>query len=282
MTRANWTVPAVLAAMILICWEAPCLACDYPWLPSCDPDHALRRRITPPPGYERVDVPAGSFQDWLRHLPLKPGHPPVRLHDGRLKPNQGAHLAVVDIDTGARDLQQCADAVIRLRAEFLFARRQLDRIHFNFTSGERASFSRWMEGYRPGIRGNRVIWSQIAGSDRSHGALQSYLEVVFTYAGTASLARELRPVSDPQDLQVGDVFIQGGFPGHAVLVVDLVENRHAVKRAFALLQSYMPAQDMHVLRNPKAPESPWYDLEFGDTLETPEWTFHKSHLRRFP
>lgn len=282
MNRVNRTVPAVLAAVILIFWKPPCFACDYPWLQGCDPGQALARRVAPPNGFERVPMPPGSFEDWLRHLPLKPGHPPVHLHDGRLKPNQDAHLAVVDIDVGPRDLQQCADAVMRLRAEFLFARQQLDRIRFNFTSGETARFSRWGEGYRPDIRGNRVTWSKAAGSDRSHGALMAYLGVVFAYAGTASLARELQPVQDLRNLQAGDVLIQGGFPGHAVIVVDLVESRALGKRAFALVQSYMPAQEIHILRNPKAPESPWYDLEFGDTLQTPEWTFHKSHVRRFP
>lgn len=42
--------------------------------------------------------------------------------------------------------------------------------------------------------------------------------------GTASLNKELIPVANPKAMDVGDVFIQGGFPGHAVLIVDLAEN----------------------------------------------------------
>ena len=68
------------------------------------------------------------------------------LHDGSRKANQEAHLAVVDIDVGPRDLQQCADAIIRLRAEYLYAQQAPDRIRFSFTSGDSAPFSRWAEG----------------------------------------------------------------------------------------------------------------------------------------
>lgn len=44
----------------------------------------------------------------------------------------------------------------------------------------------------------------------------------------------------------------------------------------------MPAQDVHVLRNPSdgAP-SPWYAADGGETLPTPEWTFRRGDLRRF-
>ena len=28
-----------------------------------------------------------------------------------------------------------------------------------------------------------------------------------------------------QNMKIGDVFIQGGFPGHAVIVVDMVEDK---------------------------------------------------------
>ena len=44
----------------------------------------------------------------------------------------------------------------------------------------------------------------------------------------------------------------------------------------------MPAQDMHVLRNPAAGnDNPWYGLDFGETLRTPEWTFKSTDLQRF-
>lgn len=48
-----------------------------------------------------------------------------------------------------------------------------------------------------------------------------------------------------------------------------------------LAQSYMPAQDIHILKNPSRGEIPWYDVDFGSKLVTPEWVFDRGALRRF-
>ncbi|MBK7945997.1 MAG: hypothetical protein IPJ85_12150 [Flavobacteriales bacterium] len=50
---------------------------------------------------------------------------------------------------------------------------------------------------------------------------------------------------------------------------------------FLLAQSYMPAQDMHIVRNPDSREGAWYVLE-GDALRTPEWTFTWGDRKRWP
>jgi hypothetical protein len=260
----------------------PAAANPYPWLASADAAQALERRIAAPAGCERVPAAPGSFAVWLRGLPLKPGRPPVRLFDGREKANQEAHEAVVDLDTGDRDLQQCADAVIRLRAEYLFWRGDAPAIHFTFTSGDRADYARWRDGWRPAVSGNRVTWTKAAEPDASYRAFRAYLEKVFQYAGTRSLARELGAVADPEAVRAGDVFVQGGSPGHAVIVLDAAEQRGTGRRFFLLAQGYMPAQDMHVLRNPSGGATgPWYPAAFGEELRTPEWTFRRGDLRRF-
>src|SRR5262249_40092813 len=117
-----------------------------------------------------------------------------------------------------------------------------------------------------------------AARDASHASLRAFLDIVFLYAGSKSLSDELAPVS-VRDVRPGDVFIQGGFPGHAVLVADVVEG--AGTRAFLLVQSYMPAQEIHVLPTP-APGLPWFEAQPGAPLATPEWTFPPDALRRFP
>ena len=125
-------------------------------------------------------------------------------------------------------------------------------------------------------------WLEDTGSiGVDYGNFRAYLDNVFTYAGTASLEREMRPVSLAQ-IQPGDVWIQGGYPGHAVLVLDVAQKPGSDEKLFLLAQSYMPAQDFHVLVNPQdATLSPWYAAEFDDELHTPEWSFSKSDLRRF-
>jgi len=254
----------------------------YPWLARYDQAQALDLRIPAPEGFERIDLPGGSFGAWLRHLPLKPGAPDVLLYDGRKKANQSAQQAVVDLDVGGLDLQQCADAVIRLRAEYLFSREDLAGIHFKFTSGDEARYLRWREGGRPRVRNNVVIWSNSGAPDRSYQGFRKYLETVFRYAGSSSLSRELVAVDDVKAMRVGDIFIKGGFPGHAVVVVDMARSRTTGRTLFLIAQSYMPAQDIHILKNPTdARLSPWYDLDFGPVLTTPEWVFSKNDLKRF-
>lgn len=255
------------------------LAAPYRWLGS-GARESVEARIAPPPGFRRVPAPPGSFAEWLRGLPAKPGRPPVLLFDGRPKGNQTAHHLVLDIDVGARNLQQCADAVIRVRAEYLRAAGADDRICFQFTSGAPARWSAWRKGMRPRIRGNVVSWEKRAQPDSSYASFRRYLDLVFDYAGSYSLAREMERVPDPRRVQAGDVFIQGGFPGHAVLVIDLAEDA-AGRRAVLLAQSYMPAQEIHVLRNPGAPQTPWYVIERDGPLATPEWVFLPGSLRRF-
>ena len=53
------------------------------------------------------------------------------------------------------------------------------------------------------------------------------------------------------------------------------------EKVFLLAQSYMPAQDIHILKSFDNYISPWYKLDFGDTLNTPEWTFTRGDLYRF-
>lgn len=106
---------------------------------------------------------------------------------------------------------------------------------------------------------------------------------VFMYAGTASLSKELLTVPYTS-LQPGDVFIKGGSPGHAVIVLDVAVDPATKKKVFLLAQSYMPAQQIHILVNPISKKlSPWYELEEVDSgkLYTPEWTFEKKELKRF-
>lgn len=253
----------------------------YGWIKMYNPVQSLQNRIPAPQGYVRKAMPEGSFGDWLRGLPLKPGKPDVMLYNGQPKGNQDAQFAVLNIDVGNRDLQQCADAVMRLRAEYLFSQGKHAAIHFNFTSGANCEWTKWKQGYRPAIAGSKINWVKKAEPSASHESFRMYMDAVYMYAGTASLEKELNKIGTLKQLQIGDVFIQGGFPGHAVLVVDVVENPDNGHRKYMLAQSYMPAQDVHILVNPLDPKSPWYDAEHVGPVETPEWTFLQPDLRRF-
>jgi hypothetical protein len=255
---------------------------SYLWIAGYDTTRTISRHIPVPDGYARVKPIKGSFAYWLQNLPLKEDGAKVHFYNGKEKPNQSGNYAVLDIDTGDRDLQQCADAVIRLRAEYLYGLHEFAQIHFKFTSGHNAKYEDWIQGFRPVVDQVRVNWEKLAGPDSSYEGFREYLDSVFMYAGSYSLANELKPVEDIGKMRIGDVFIQAGFPGHALIVVDMATDKSSGKSIFMLAQGYTPAQDIHVLTNPDDRKlSPWYSLDFGDTLHTPDWTFKKTDLKRF-
>jgi len=51
------------------------------WLAQARPARSPTA-FAPPDGFLRPPVEAGSFAEWLRHLPLAPDGTPVRLYDG--------------------------------------------------------------------------------------------------------------------------------------------------------------------------------------------------------
>lgn len=244
--------------------------------------HIMETRFPAPDGFIRTTTDSTSFAAWLRRLPLRPDGYPVHLYDGRLKSRSDVHCAVLNLDVGRRDLQQCADAVIRLRAEYLYSQKRYADIHFRFTNGFVAEYDRWRRGARIRVEGNRVFWTGGGKVSDGYPEFRRYLDIVFAYSGSASLERELYAV-EPTALQPGDVWIKGGYPGHAVIVLDVAVHPQSKERRFLLAQSYMPAQEIHVLKNPARDDgTAWYSVaESGETLETPEWTFKKNHLRRF-
>lgn len=241
----------------------------------------IQDRFSPPIGYERIEYDVNSFQKYLSTFPLKPFDAKVYLYNGQLKTNDKVYASVLDLDVGTKDLQQCADAVMRLRAEYLYHQKKYDQIHFNFTNGFRVDYTKWAKGNRLNISGNTVNWYKSKSEDYSYPTFKSYMEMIFSYAGTASLNLELESVKI-EDVQVGDVFIKGGSPGHAVIVVDVAKNKETGKKVFMIAQSYMPAQNIHILVNENDnKKSPWYNPDQFDKIYSPEWTFEKSELKRF-
>ncbi len=214
--------------------------------------------IPVPQGYARPPASPGSYTAWLRSLPLKKNKT-VFLYNGMPKTNQLAQFAVVDMPVGNKDLQQCADAVIRLYAEYQYSRQQFGAIDFTDNAHTHYRLS--------------------AGAGRA--AFEQYLEKVFSYCGTASLEKQLAAVHDFAQLQAGDVLIKGGSPGHAMQVVDMAADKTGHK-IYLLAQSYMPAQDIHIVIAPGQPLlNPWYPADTNARIETPEWVFRSENLRRW-
>lgn len=211
-----------------------------------------------PPGFTRIPATTNSFAAWLRNIKIKKD-PKVYLYDGRPKRNQDAQYAVLDIPVGTKDLQQCADAVMRMRAEYLYQHKRYSEIWFADNNGKK--------------------YNCPAGADRKY--FERYLESVFAYCGTASLEKQLKRVPVFGNIEPGDVLIKGGFPGHAVIVMDVAVDS-AGEKVYLMAQSYMPAQSIHILVNPGNDLNPWYSMpDHNSFIYSPEWTFTTKNLRRW-
>jgi len=255
-----------MSRLVLFSFLTLLVACDWSYNPDVLPQEIQSQTdslgiiadVMLPAGYKRVAESKDSFGGWLRNLSLKKDRR-VFLYDGSLKRNQHAQFAVLDISVGTKDLQQCADAVMRLRAEYLFSQKRYSEIEFRDNANK---------AYK---------WTK--GSDRD--AFGKYLETVFGMCGSASLEKQLTPVAGMKNITAGDVLIKGGFPGHVMIVVDVAVNEKGNK-VFMLAQSYMPAQDIHIVVNPEnSALSPWYEVSDASEIITPEWTFSNQQLRRW-
>lgn len=241
----------------------------------------INTRFRLPEGFQRIASSQNSFAAYLQNLPLKPDGSMVKYYNGAIKEKKDVYIGVVDMDVGKRDLQQCADAIMRLRGEYLWGQKAYEDIHFDFTNGFQVDYSQWMKGYRMRIKGNQTTWYKSKAPSNTYKDFRAYMNLIFAYAGTLSLDKELPSVTF-EKMQIGDIFIQGGSPGHAIIVVDMAQHPETGEQLFLLAQSYMPAQDIQILQNPMNKSlSPWYSTQFTGSLITPEWIFEKTDLKRF-
>ncbi len=218
-------------------------------------------RFDAPLGYSRVPVLPNTFPHYLRTLDLKPEGAMVHFYDGKTKPNNNVYVSVVDLPISNHNLQMSADSVIRLISEYLYQNGQYDKIAFHANK-------------------ERLGFKEFAKEDFSRRKFDQYLDFIMEKVSTPSFCTDLKHVS-LKDIKVGDIFVQNTQPnGHAVIVVDLVENARGEK-LFLLAQGFQPAQEIQILANPSQDDiSPWYALKEGELL-TPEWRFMTSDLMRF-
>lgn len=241
------------------------------------------KRIPPPEGYQWVNEPVGSFEEFLQNLPLKEVGSPILDYTGKKISNQSAHVGIIDYDVGKKDLQQCADAVIRLHAEHIFHNGDKEKIQYHFTNGTLFSWSDYSKGIRPKlINANTIEMQLTAAPDYSYTGFRKYLDIVFMYAGTISLNQETKPVTQNSEIKAGDILITPGSPGHAVIIVGHAKNAEG-KSLYLLAQGYTPAQSIHILSNPKSKKfNPWYELDVSKpTTHTARYLFKKTNIRRF-
>ena len=239
-------------------------------------------RFTPPKGYFWEKNPPGSFSEYLINFPLHPKNFPVRDFNEVPITRQYNHVAILKIDVGDKDLQQCADAWIRLYSEYLWAQRRFDEIGFEFTSGQFFSWNDYKKGVRTQEIKNKVRFIKTGKTDDSYENFRKYLNIIFRYAGTISLNRESISVTQNSQIKPGDFLMKPGSPGHSVIIVGVAKN-YSGKKLYLLAESYMPAQDIHILVNrEKAQLSPWYELDVNaPKTVTAKYIFKPTSIKRY-
>lgn len=237
-------------------------------------------RANVPKGYKRVGYAKGSFQEYLRNYKLKAFGSKIINYDDSHYFWQGGHIGILEIPVPENGLQHCADALIRIRSEYLWDNNRKDDIGFNFTSGDYCSWQNYAEGYRPKINGNKVTFHKTARANHSKDNFYDYLNLIYTYSGTLSLFNELKSIGD-SELKIGDMLIKGGSPGHIVMICDEVINDKGEK-LFLLFQGNTPAQSVHLVKNLEDSNiSPWYELKENKVIPVSNYTFSTSKFVRF-
>lgn len=256
----------------------------YPW-PRRNPVYeSTCMRFPTPSGARRIHADDGSYAHWLRHLPLLPSGTPVRRYDGvELTWATSITAAVVDLDVGKEDLQQCMDTLIRLRAEYHWSQGRFNAIRFPYAGGIFFSFDEWCRGLRPrkNATGKQELAPTASPSD-GRKSFQKYLRFLFAMTGTVHYPTAPR-VSFNQ-LQPGDFFLEPSPSpqqlGHALVILDIA--RDPSGRTWALIgQGFTPAQDFHILR--ASASSVWFELIPEKPMEFPSWAtpFTWNQVHRF-
>ena len=231
---------------------------------------SLEARFPTPPGYTRVAVAPGSFGEWLRGLPLAAPGTPVLSHAGDtvFSGNDDYVAAVVAIDVGVGDLQQSADAVIRLHGEWLWASDQQNAISYKSTTKLDMPFSRWAKGQRLLAAGPNMGWVvKNKPKDPTYNDFRQYIDAVMLWSNNVSLALRATHVEDPAQLSPGDFFLQPRGKGHAILVLDIAQKPTGERVALLGQSLQSPAQSIHVMR--LGPATAWFSMRPPNPVLTP-------------
>lgn len=246
-----------IIALVIFVWE------EYGIEKSNPNSYATIGNIPTPTGFDRIDGDDPKYTKFLRSLPLKPKGATLKYYWGGIADLQELNYAVVDLPL-LSNAEQCADVCMRLRAEYLYQIGNYSNISFLAANGNILSY----EG------------------ETSKETLEKYLCNVFRVANTYSLRRQMDQ-RDLDDIQPGDVFV---YPadnnrfGHAVMVADVAQDQKTGTKGIMLIEGFMPARSIHVMRNMQDPSvSPWFILDNeSDTLTFSIFQFKSTDLRCFP
>ena len=211
-----------------------------------------------PESYKRIATT--DYHKWLINKEIKIEE--VLTYDGYAIYGLGDYYAAkFDYNIGKRNLHQCADAAMYFRAWYHFDKGNINKIVFTFTDGTVYSYSDFLKQKK---------------LNNTFKSFNKYMTIIWSYAGTWSINKYDTKHVSVNNISAGDIFVIGGFPGHAITIVDVIENECGDKKIM-LSQSFMPAQDHHILINPSN-NTVWFSI---DEVPSVGFSFTENNLKRF-
>ena len=246
----------------------------------------ITSRILTPPRFKRIPADSGSFAEYIRNYPLKKAGSSVLLYNGQEKQNQEAHCAIFLLPLENHDFQQGAGSVIRFYAEYMYKMGYENKISFPLTHENICEWSEWRKKYlterklKTDLAGNLKKWTKYEEAPSKYEIFKSYIKNVLSNASPLSLMYESEPI-DFSQVEIGDILFDLGKPNFVCLVTDVCKNPENNEKAVLLAQGSAPAQEFHIIKNPKRVNDPWYYMEdFSVKTKTPEHTYPKDSFRK--
>jgi hypothetical protein len=237
-------------------------------------------RFALPDGYQRTDTLPATFAFFLQHLPLLPPKTPVKFYDGAT--NTSSHpAAVIDMETGDKNLQQNVQAVIRLWAEYLFEQKQFANIHFHINNGELIPYEQWAQGMKLVIN-RKTYWTKTPSNPRQYQTFRRYLNFIFTNSDFQTLSQDMER-STADNMAPGDILVSGNnTENYVVMVLDVAVHPETGETLVLLVSGGNPAQSIQVLQytGENKTTGAWFPVK-NDVLTIDKMDFSTAKRYRF-
>jgi hypothetical protein len=164
--------------------------------------------LSVPPGWERIQARTSSFGEYLQHLPFELTDSTF-FWDGR----SGIYHSVAAVHRfdQLHENQQCADIIMRFYSDYLRS------------------------------RGRIIQWHDVNGKLKKYdgGNYERYMNDIYNFSNTYSLYHfDSYPV-ELNDMLPGDILIIPGFPGHVIMIADIIKKNDKIK--IAVVEGFTPA-----------------------------------------
>jgi hypothetical protein len=198
--------------------------------------------LTIPEGWTRVMPEPDSFGEYLQKLPFEVTDS-TYFWDGTASIYHS--VAAVHRFRELTEIQQCADVIMRFYSDFKKSKEQEVRWH--------------------DVQGNLKTWN---GQEYTR-----YMRDIYNYSNTFSLYKfDSYPVT-VKEMRPGDILVIPGFPGHIVLIADVLKKDDRIK--LAVVEGFTPAVQPFLYK----PGSEIH-VEWNDGISVSGYSFTVENLRR--